>query len=115
MRQFLLGGTAYPSGAVDESTAYGNVGFAYVDKSDNKMKFDADGSGIPVDGEGYLVLVRRTEDMGNVVLPLHKNHFSYVKGEYDRSSKKYSCYKYYDVNDERFFNGNKKVFVEFEF
>ena len=41
MRQFLLGGSAYPSGAVAGSTAYGNVGFAYVDKSDNKMKFDA--------------------------------------------------------------------------
>lgn len=85
MRQFLLGGTAYPTGAVAGSTAYGNVGFAYVDKSDNKMKFDADGTGIQVDGEGYLVLVRRNEDMGNVVLPLHKNHFSYVKGEFDDS------------------------------
>lgn len=44
-----------------------------------------------------------------------ENATIYVKGEYDRSSKKYSCYKYYDVNDERFFNGSKKVFVEFEF
>ena len=92
MRQFLLGGTAYPSGAVAGSTSYGNVGFAYVDKSDNKMKFDADGTGIQVDGEGYLVLVRRNEDMGNVVLPLHKNHFSYVKGEFDDSkSGKFSA------------------------
>ena len=38
-----------------------------------------------------------------------------INQNYDRSSKKYSCYKYYDVNDERFFNGSKKVFVEFEF
>lgn len=92
MRQFLLGGTAYPSGAVAASESFGNVGFAYVDKSDNKMKFDADGTGIQVDGEGYLVLVRKPEDMGNVVLPLHKNHFSYVKGEYDASkSGKFSA------------------------
>lgn len=92
MRQFLLGGTAYPSGAVAGSTSYNNVGFAYVDKSDNKMKFDSDGTGIQVDGEGYLVLVRRNEDMGNLVLPLHKNHFSYVKGVFDDSkSGKFSA------------------------
>ena len=92
MRQFLLGGSAYPSGAVATSESYGNVGFAYVDKADNVMKFDAHGDNIKKDGEGYLVLVRRNEEMGNVVLPLHINHFSYVKGEYDNSkSGKFSA------------------------
>lgn len=92
MRQFLLGGNTYPSGEVAGNSSYGNVGFAYVDKSDNKMKFDADGSKIPVDGEGYLVLVRKDEEAGNVILPIHKNHFSYVKGEYDNSkSGKFSA------------------------
>ena len=92
MRQFLLGSTAYPSGAVAGNSSYGNVGFAYVDKSDNKMKFTATGEEIDVDGEGYLVLLRKDEDMGNVVLPLHKNHFSYVKGVFDNSkSGKFSA------------------------
>lgn len=39
----------------------------------------------------------------------------YVKGEYDRSTKTYSCFKFEDVNDERFFKGSKKVFVDFTF
>ena len=39
----------------------------------------------------------------------------YVKGEYDRSTKTYSCFKFEDVNDERFFKGSKKVFVGFTF
>ena len=39
----------------------------------------------------------------------------YVRGEYDRSSKMYSCYKWNDVNAERFFKGNKVVFTEFTF
>lgn len=39
----------------------------------------------------------------------------YVKGEYDRSTKIYSCFKFEDVNDERFFKGSKKVFVGFTF
>lgn len=83
MRQFLLSNGILPTGAVDASTAYGAVGLAYLDKSDNKMKFGI--TGILTDGEGYLVLVREPEKGGNVVLPLHKNHFSYVKGKYDAS------------------------------
>ena len=89
MRQFILGGSAYPTGAVDASTSYGNVGFAYVDKADNKTKFTSTGEEILPDGEGYLVLIRKNENQGNVVLPLHKNHFSYVKGEYDDSRYDY--------------------------
>lgn len=39
----------------------------------------------------------------------------YIRGEYERSSKKYSCYRYDDVAAERFFSGNKQVYVDFEF
>lgn len=39
----------------------------------------------------------------------------YVRGEYDRSEKKYSCYKFSDVNAERFYKGDKEVFVDFIF
>lgn len=39
----------------------------------------------------------------------------YIRGEYDRSSKKYSCIKWDDMNAERFFKGNKTVFTEFTF
>ena len=39
----------------------------------------------------------------------------YVRGEYDRSSKTYSCYKWSDTSAERFFKGNKVVFTEFTF
>lgn len=39
----------------------------------------------------------------------------YVRGEYDRSTKTYSCFKFEDVNDERFLKGSKNVFVGFTF
>lgn len=39
----------------------------------------------------------------------------FVKGDYDRSTKTYSCYKFGDVNEERFFKGTQKIFVEFVF
>lgn len=39
----------------------------------------------------------------------------WVRSDYDRSSKKYSCYKFDDVCHENFFKGTKVVFVDFEF
>lgn len=39
----------------------------------------------------------------------------WVRGDYDRSSKKYSIYRYDDVCHERFAKGDKEVFVEFYF
>lgn len=87
MRQFLLGNDTAPTGAVAESTAYGSVGFAYLDKTDNKMKFleigDDNSELLTKDGEFYAVLVRRQEEGGNVVLPLHTNHLSVAYGKYN--------------------------------
>lgn len=39
----------------------------------------------------------------------------YIKGEYDKSSKTYSCCKFNDMNEERFYKGNKIIFAEFIF
>lgn len=39
----------------------------------------------------------------------------WVKGEYDRTTKSYSCYNYADVNKERFFKADKQVFTGFTF
>lgn len=39
----------------------------------------------------------------------------WVRGEYDRSLKKYSCYRFDDVCHERFYDGSKLVFTDFEF
>lgn len=39
----------------------------------------------------------------------------WVRGDYERSMKKYSCYKFSDVCHERFFKGDKEVYTEFTF
>lgn len=39
----------------------------------------------------------------------------YIRGDYDRSSKSYSCHKYGDVCAERMIAGSRKVFTEFVF
>ena len=46
---------------------------------------------------------------------LHPNGKVYVRGEYERSLKRYSYYDFNDVNNEHFAVGNKSVIVEFEF
>lgn len=39
----------------------------------------------------------------------------YIKGDYDRASKSFSCIAYDDINQEIFIKANKKVFVGFTF
>lgn len=39
----------------------------------------------------------------------------YVRGEYERSLKRYSYYDFNDVNNEHFCHGDKSVIVVFEF
>lgn len=39
----------------------------------------------------------------------------YIKGEYIRGEKKYSCIKFSDICSERFLKGDKEVFTEFTF
>ena len=46
---------------------------------------------------------------------LSDNGCVYVRGDYDRSSKKYECYKYDDVNSFRYLKGCKEVVVDFIF
>lgn len=39
----------------------------------------------------------------------------WIRGEYDRSTRTYSCYKFADVCHEHFYKGSKQVFVDFVF
>lgn len=39
----------------------------------------------------------------------------WVRGEYVREAKKYSTYKYDDINNERLLPGDKEVFIGFTF
>lgn len=44
-----------------------------------------------------------------------KENQVYIKGGYDKSSKTYSCIKFSDMNEERFYKGNKIIFTGFTF
>ena len=39
----------------------------------------------------------------------------YVRGEYDRTDKKYCCGKFSDISVSRLFDGNKEVYTDFIF
>ena len=39
----------------------------------------------------------------------------YIRGDYERSDKKYSCSKWSDINYERFLKGTTKVYTDFIF
>lgn len=46
---------------------------------------------------------------------LSKNGWLYVRGDYDRSSKKYECYEFDGVNSFCYLEGNKDIISDFIF
>lgn len=81
MRQFLLGkNVAYPTTALsNDSVVDGAIGF-YFRKSDKTISPTATGTEITKDC--MLIVNRPVNKGGHVVIPIHKNKFSYVKGVY---------------------------------
>lgn len=82
MRQFLLGkNVAYPTTALsnDDNIVDGAIGF-YFRKSDKTISPTATGTEITKDC--MLIVNRPVNKGGHVVIPIHKNKFSYVKGVY---------------------------------
>lgn len=39
----------------------------------------------------------------------------YIRGEYDKSDKRYVCGKFSDISASRLFDGNKEIYVDFTF
>lgn len=81
MRQFLLGkNVAYPTTALSNNDVVdGAIGF-YFRKSDNTIFPTITGEDITKDC--MLIVNRPVNKGGHVVIPIHKNKFSYVKGFY---------------------------------
>lgn len=81
MRQFLLGkNVAYPTAALSNNGIVdGAIGF-YFRKSDKTIFPTATGTEITKDC--MLIVNRPVNKGGHVVIPIHKNKFSYVKGVY---------------------------------
>lgn len=81
MRQFLLGkNVAYPTTALSNNDVVdGAIGF-YFRKSD-KTIFPTD-TGAEITKDCMLIVNRPVNKGGHVVIPIHKNKFSYVKGIY---------------------------------
>lgn len=81
MRQFLLGkNVAYPTNALsNDNVVDGAIGF-YFRKSDSIIFPTATGTEITKDC--MLIVNRPVDKGGHVVIPIHKNKFSYVKGVY---------------------------------
>ena len=44
-----------------------------------------------------------------------KENDVFVKGDYVKEDKKFSCTKFSDTNSEKFFPGTKQVYVDFTF
>lgn len=83
MRNFLLGASvAYATGAIDKVAA-GAVGFFYYKTGIPTVTATGD----ELTDKGLLVLGRTAENGGPVILPIHKNNFSFVKGEYQAGTK----------------------------
>ena len=48
-------------------------------------------------------------------IPEPKESQVYIRGEYDRSSKKYLCEKFVDISCSRLLKGDTEVFTDFTF
>lgn len=84
MRQFILGGNvAYASGTDLSQVADGAVGIFY----NKNGVITACATGKEFTKEAILVLGRKSEKGGPIVIPINKNNFSYVKGEYQAATK----------------------------
>ena len=44
-----------------------------------------------------------------------KQNQVYIRGEYDRTDKKYCCGRFDDISYSRMLNGNKEVYINFTF
>lgn len=85
MRQFILGGNvAYSAASTPSAVANGAVGFFYNDNGIPKVT--ATGEEIANGKEAMLVLGRLATAGGPVILPIHSNHFSYVRGNYQAAT-----------------------------
>lgn len=83
MRQFLLAKKlAYTAKTNISEVEEGAIGLFY--NSNGKLTLSSNGA--DVIKEALLVLGRSSENGGPVTLPIHKNNFSYVKGNYTASS-----------------------------
>ena len=84
MRQFLLAGNVAYATATDDLTqvAEGAVGVFY--NVDGVLTVDNTGKNVK--NKAVLVLGRKAENGGPVVLPIFKNNFSFVKGVYEAAS-----------------------------
>lgn len=66
------------------------------------------------DFEGALIMKISELKKGDF-FKLSENGCIYVRGDYDRSSKKYECYKFDDVNSFRYLKGSKDIISDFIF
>lgn len=84
MRQFLLAGNVAYATATDDLTqvAEGAVGVFY--NANGVLTVDSTGKNVK--DEAILVLGRKAENGGPVVLPIFKNNFSFAKGVYEAAS-----------------------------
>lgn len=48
-------------------------------------------------------------------IPEPKESQVYIRGEYDRSTKRYLCGKFIDICDSRLMKGDKEVYTDFTF
>ena len=48
-------------------------------------------------------------------IPEPKESQVYIRGEYDRSTKKYLCGKFVDISYSRLLNGDTEVYTDFTF
>lgn len=65
--------------------------------------------------DGYYTTIKSLKRGDFFKLSDKPNATVYIRGDYDKSERKYECYKFYDVNDFTYKNGNKTVITGFTF
>lgn len=84
MRQFVLAKSVADDSSVTSADKIKDGAIGFFCDEDGTLTLDEDGTKITK--EGMIILGRTPENGGPIVLPVFKNNFSYVKGEYDKDS-----------------------------
>ena len=63
----------------------------------------------------YFTLTNKVKFVDDVPYSEVQSKYVYVKGDYNRADKDYTCHKFEDVCHERFLKGDRIVYVDFMF
>ena len=79
------------------------------------LTYQGNNEAIEKDGSELVPIKINDLKHGQFFITSNKSKTVYVRGDYERQSKKYECANFDDISDYKYYNGNKIVLTGFTF